>query len=343
MLGCASPLNGEMLRALLSLRLSVSLSPHLSFSPSRDPLLPMRDQSDSSQAPRPSVHIPVLLRETLHALQLTPGLSVVDGTVGAARHSREIQRRIGPESTLIGLDRDAMMLQIAARHLSGPHVHLVQSSYAELPRVLAELKIPAVDRILLDLGYSSDQLADKSRGFSFDADGPLDLRFDVRQGESAAALLARIDEAELADLIHRYGEDPHSRRIARKIVAWRDRQPLKTGRDLAEAVAGSVRTGPGGGRHPATRVFQALRIAVNRELEQLETALHNVLYDCLNPAGIVAIITFHSLEDRLVKQAFRESTKWQLLSPKPVVPSPAEQRLNPRARSAKLRAAKKIS
>lgn len=304
----------------------------------------MRDPSDSSGPTRPSVHVPVLLRETLQALQLSPGLVVVDGTVGAAGHSREILRRIGPESTLIGLDRDAMMLQIAARHLSGPHVHLVQASYAELPRVLADRQIPAVDRILLDLGYSSDQLADRSRGFSFDADGPLDLRFDIRQGESAADLLARIDETELADIIHRYGEDPQSRRIARRIVEWRAHQPLRTGRDLAEAVAGSPHRSAGGGsRHPATRVFQALRIAVNHELEQLETALHNVLHDCLNPAGIVAIISFHSLEDRLVKQAFRESTLWQLLSPKPVVPSPAEQRLNPRARSAKLRVAKKIS
>jgi 16S rRNA (cytosine1402-N4)-methyltransferase len=300
--------------------------------------------TDPSGGPARSVHIPVLLRETLHALQLSPGLTVVDGTVGAAGHSEEILGRIGPESTLIGLDRDAMMLQIAARHLSGPHVHLIQASYADLPRVLAEQQISTVDRILLDLGYSSDQLADKSRGFSFAADGPLDLRFDVGAGEPAADLLARIDEAELADIIHRYGEDPHSRRIARNIVEWRNRQPIRTGRDLAQAIAGTThRSTAGGGRHPATRVFQALRIAVNRELEQLETALHNVLHDCLAPAGIVAIISFHSLEDRLVKQAFRESTLWQLLSPKPVVPSPAEQRLNPRARSAKLRAARKIS
>lgn len=293
--------------------------------------------------PGRSVHVPVLLRETLHALELRPGLTVVDGTVGAAGHSREILRRIQPDGTLIGLDRDAMMLHIAARHLSGPSVHLVQSSYAELPRVLAELQIPAVDRILLDLGLSSDQLADESRGFSFLAEGDLDLRFDVRQGESAADLLARIDETELADLIHRYGEDPQSRRIAHNIVAWRSRHPLRTGRDLAQAVlGGEQRSVPRGARHPATRVFQALRIAVNRELEQLETALERVLYDCLKPQGIVAIISFHSLEDRMVKQALRESTLWQLLSPKPVVPSPAEQRLNPRARSAKLRAARKI-
>ncbi|MSR60337.1 MAG: 16S rRNA (cytosine(1402)-N(4))-methyltransferase RsmH [Planctomycetaceae bacterium] len=289
-----------------------------------------------------TVHVPVLLRETLHILALEPGLCVVDGTVGAAGHSSEILRRIGPQSTLIGLDRDAMMLHIAARRLSTPSCHLVQASYAELPRVLADLQIPAVDRILLDLGYSSDQLADASRGFSFDADGPLDLRFDVRQGESAAELLARISETDLADLLYRYGEDPHSRRVAHRIVGWRARQPIRTGRDLAQAVAGVGHRPQRGERHPATRVFQALRIFVNRELEQLETALKGVLHGCLKPGGIAAIISFHSLEDRSVKQAFRESTLWQLLNPKPISPSPAELRLNPRARSAKLRAARKI-
>ncbi|HTI50331.1 MAG TPA: 16S rRNA (cytosine(1402)-N(4))-methyltransferase RsmH [Planctomycetaceae bacterium] len=303
----------------------------------------MSDPSDRSSGPVRSVHVPVLLREVLHTLDLKPGLTVVDGTVGAAGHSREILRRMGPESTLIGLDRDPLMLQIAARHLSGPRVHLLQASYAELPRILHELQIAAVDRILLDLGLSSDQLADESRGFSFESEGPLDLRFDVRQGESAADLLSRIGEAELADIIHRFGEDPHSRQVARNIVAWRARQPIRTGRDLAQAVSGAGRRPPPrGARHPATRVFQALRIAVNHELQQLETVLGGALYDCLTPGGIVAVISFHSLEDRLVKHAFRESTQWQLLSPKPVVPSPAEQRLNPRARSAKLRAARKI-
>lgn len=304
----------------------------------------MSDPSGASGGTARSVHVPVLLRETLQALELAPGQVVVDGTLGGAGHAREILRRIGPESTLIGLDRDSMMLEIAARHLSGPHVHLVQASYAELPRVLSELRIPAVDRIVLDLGYSSDQLADESRGFSFDADGPLDLRFDIRQGEPAAELLARLDETELADLIYRYGEDPDSRRIARNIVQSRSRQPIRTARELAAAISGpGKRAVPRGGRHPATRVFQALRIAVNHELEQLEIALGGVLHDCLTPGGIAALISFHSLEDRLIKQAFRESTLWQLLSPKPVVPSPSEARLNPRARSAKLRAAKKIS
>ncbi len=298
--------------------------------------------------PSRPVHVPVLLKEVLQNLQLEPGLIVVDGTVGAGGHSREILRRIAPSGTLIGLDRDARMLEIAAHQLSAFPSQLHQASYAELPRVLAGLQTPAVDRILLDLGLSSDQLADETRGFSFDSTGPLDLRFDTRQGESASELLARLDEAQLAELLERYGEEPNARQIARNIMARRQHQPIRTGRDLADAVVG---TGPGGkspardlrsGRHPATRVFQTLRIAVNQELEQLEAMLGGVLYDSLKPGGIAVIITFHSLEDRLVKQAFREPKKWQPLSPKPITASPAEQRFNPRSRTARLRVAKRL-
>ncbi len=190
--------------------------------------------------PEPSrhVHLPVLLKEVLQNLQLEQGQVVVDGTVGAAGHSREILRRIGPQGTLIGLDRDALMLEIAARQLSAFRCHLYKASYAQLDDVLAGLQIPAVDRILLDLGLSSDQLADHSRGFSFAADGPLDLRFDVTQGEPAAALVARLDEHELVELFERYGEESHSRRMARSIVEWRQRQPIRTGLDLADAIVG---------------------------------------------------------------------------------------------------------
>lgn len=305
------------------------------------------------------VHVPVLLKGVLHNLQLKPGLVVVDGTVGAAGHSCEILRRIGPQGTLIGLDRDALMLEIAARQLSGQlsacRCHLHKASYAQLPDVLAGLQIPAVDRILLDLGLSSDQLADHSRGFSFAADGPLDLRFDVTQGESAAELVARLGERELGELFERYGEESHSRRMARSIVDWRKHRPIRTGLDLADAVVASgAAYGPSargarqqsnrqpGNRHPATRVFQALRIAVNHELEQLETALSGVLHDCLKPGGIAAIISFHSLEDRLVKLAFRDPKLWQPLCPKPITASPAEQRFNPRSRTARLRVAKRL-
>lgn len=282
-----------------------------------------------------------MLREVVQGLALQPGQIVVDGTVGAGGHAREILRRIGPEGLLIGLDRDAMMLEIAARNLASPVCRLFQASYAELPRVLAELRIAAVDRLLVDLGLSSDQLADASRGFSFSSVGPLDLRFDTRQGLPAAELLATLDEQSLADLLYKYGEESDSRRIARRIIERQQRRPIATGRDLADAVAPQGYRPGRGERHPATRVFQALRIAVNRELEQLETFLGGVLSECVKPGGIVAIISFHSLEDRLVKQALREPTLWKTLSPKPLPPSPAEQRLNPRSRSARLRLAQR--
>jgi 16S rRNA (cytosine1402-N4)-methyltransferase len=295
--------------------------------------------------PRPkTVHIPVLLREVLQVLQLQEGLTVVDGTEGAGGHSFEILKRIGPSGTLIGLDRDDQMLEIAARKVSGPNCHLIQSSYARLGQVLDDLAISHVDRVLLDLGLSSDQLADHNRGFSFHATGELDLRFDRSQGEPAWAWLAKADEQQLADVIHQYGEDHASRRIARQLVTWRATHPLKTGQDLVNALQGVLppaRTGSGT-RHPATRIFQALRIAVNQELTQLELALDGVLHDAIQPGGILAIITFHSLEDRLVKQAFRQQNLWQPLTPKPLVASNAEQRLNPRSRTAKLRAAIRI-
>jgi 16S rRNA (cytosine1402-N4)-methyltransferase len=308
-----------------------------------------QNRPDTGESSRPA-HVPVLLKEVLKFLQLEPGLAVVDGTVGAAGHSREIERQIAPSGLLIGLDRDALMLDIAAHQLSGLSSRLVQASYAELPQVLARLAVPAVDRILLDLGLSSDQLADESRGFSFSSEGPLDLRFDPTQGEPASELVARLGEHDLAEIFERYGEEPHSRRFARNLVAYRARRPIHTARDLAEAVAGAGTGGKAssrgsrrpGARHPATRIFQALRIAVNHELEQLETALHGGLFGCLKPGGIAVVISFHSLEDRLVKQAFRESKSWQLLCPKPITASPAEQRFNPRSRSARLRAAKKL-
>ena len=291
-------------------------------------------------------HVPVLMREVLQHLQLESGQTVVDGTVGAGGHSREILKRIGPTGKLIGLDRDPQMLALAARTLSEfspDNYHLVHASYAQLDSALAGLHIAAADRILLDVGLSSVQLADETRGFGFQSTGPLDLRFDVTQGEPAWEFLAHVDEGELADVIHQYGEEPQSRRIARHLIEWRKKHPLRTGRDLADAVAtaGASRKSAEGNRHPATRVFQALRIAVNRELEQLEIALSGVLHRALVPGGIVVVISFHSLEDRLVKQAFRETQLWHNLSPKPVTASTAEQRLNPRSRTAKLRAAKK--
>jgi 16S rRNA (cytosine1402-N4)-methyltransferase len=207
--------------------------------------------------------------------------------------------------------------------------------------VLAELNVPAVDGILLDLGLSSDQLADTSRGFSFDADGPLDLRFDPLSGEPAAKLVNRLSAEHLADLIFHYGEERFSRRIARAIVESRHHQPIHTARQLSEIVRRAV---PAVARQqridPATRTFQALRIAVNDELKSLEIALRR-LPDCLKPGGRLAIISFHSLEDRRVKEAFRDDPRLQVLSRKPTTAHEAEIARNPRSRSAKLRIAER--
>ena len=291
-----------------------------------------------------SVHVPVMLREVLQALDLSPGLTVVDGTTGAGGHSRKIVQQIGPDGVLVGLDRDSMMLNFAAEKVSGPNVHLRQASYHQLREQLDELKIESVDRILLDLGLSSDQLADRDRGFGFSTEAPLDMRFDVSSGESAAELLAHIDEASLKNILETYGEERFSESIARHIVERRRGRPILTTSDLSEAVEEAI---PAAVRRqsrkePSTRVFQALRIAVNDELQHLEQALERVLWECLAPGGRLAVITFHSLEDRLVKNAFRGGDHWQVVTRKPVSATPAEIRINPRSRSARLRTAVKL-
>jgi 16S rRNA (cytosine1402-N4)-methyltransferase len=299
--------------------------------------------SDPSESPAPPpkkhVHIPVLLHEVLAGLELRPGLAVVDGTVGAGGHSRRIVEKIQPDGVLIGLDRDPMMLAFAGQTVIGPHVHLMQRSYSELPDVLRELQRESVDRVLVDLGLSSDQLADRARGFGFQTGGPLDLRFDVRQGIPAAQYLAEVSVDELARVLEEYGEEPVAKRIAGAIVDRRRTNPVTTAEDLADLVR-SVK-GVRGDMHPATLVFQALRIAVNQELDHLKRFLDQVLPTCLVPGGVAAVITFHSLEDRLVKEAFRETGRWENLTKKPQVASPAEIRLNPRSRTAKLRLARR--
>ncbi len=303
----------------------------------------MSETLPDSGEPTSAVHRPVLLREVISRLELEPGQTVVDGTLGAGGHSRTILEQIGPQGTLIGLDRDPMMLQLARSKVSGSNCFLRHASYDELLEVLEELPMQQVDRILLDLGLSSDQLADDRRGFSFQSGGPLDLRFDASAGEPAWKLIEQKSETALADIFWRYGEERFSRRIARRLVARRGTRPVRTSRDLVEVVAESV---PGtvlkkARRQPATRVFQALRIVVNDELNHLQQALSHVFLTSLRPEGRVVVISFHSLEDRLVKQAFRGDPRWRNLTPKPVKASPAEQRINPRCRTAKLRAAMK--
>ena len=315
--------------------------------PSQPASHPRRDspaKSSFSKTSLAAIHVPVLLRETLEALDLHPGLTVVDGTVGGGGHSRKILERIQPDGILIGLDRDPLMLQHTATVVTGERSHLCHASYRDLPNVLRELQLEAADRILVDLGLSSDQLADRERGFGFNTSGPLDMRFDVSQGESAAELLSRATAEQLATIFHEFGEERFSRAIAEQIVTQRRGSQIRTASDLVAVIDAALPASikREARKEPATGVFQALRIAVNRELEHLEHSLKHSLYESLRPGGRLVVITFHSLEDRLVKHAFRDETRWQCLHKKPVAPSPQEIRINPRARSAKLRAAVKL-
>jgi 16S rRNA (cytosine1402-N4)-methyltransferase len=307
--------------------------------------------TDAGGEPR---HVPVLSDEVAAALEPRPGQVFVDATVGAGGHSRLLAERLGPTGRLIGLDRDASMLALAAPRLAGPElprpyppVTLVHAGFDDLPDVLGRLGMEAVDGVLADLGVCSDQLDAAERGFSFDRPAPLDMRLDPDSGETAAQLLRRLNERDLADLLWRYGEERFSRRIARRIVETRRLEPLQTTDQLAELVRRCVPRPPRqGGRRkppidPATRVFQALRIAVNDELGALDRLL-TALPDCVRAGGRAALISFHSLEDRRVKQAFRDRTRWQEWTRKPVQAGEEEIARNPRARSAKLRAAVRV-
>jgi 16S rRNA (cytosine1402-N4)-methyltransferase len=290
-----------------------------------------------------AIHVPVLLRETLEALDLRPGLTVVDGTIGGGGHSRKILEQILPDGTLIGLDRDPLMLRHAAQVVIGERSHLCHASYRELPSVLQQLRIASVDRILVDLGVSSDQLADRERGFGFSTAGPLDMRFDVSRGQPAVELLATATVETLERIFREYGEERFSRAIAEQIVKLRRVSPVQTASDLVAAIDAALPKSlrREARKDPAARVFQSLRIAVNQELQHLEHALRHGFHESLAPGGRLVVITFHSLEDRLVKHAFRDDSRWHSLLKKPVVPSPQEIRINPRARSAKLRVASK--
>jgi len=290
--------------------------------------------TDSSPA-----HVPVMLDEVVRWLDPQDRMVLVDGTTGGGGHTRALADRLGPSGVLIALDRDPAAITAAEQNLSGTPVKLVHANYCNLPEVLEQLEIAAVDGVLLDLGLSSDQLADERRGFSFSAEGPLDLRFDPTAGEPARRLVNRLSAENLADLIYQYGEERHSRRIARAIVKRRREKPIETAAELAELIRRCTPSSRGPRRvDPATRTFQALRIAVNDELKSLETALRRIP-GCLRPQGRMAVISFHSLEDRLVKEAFRDDPRMQALTPKPVRAGEAEVAENPRSRSAKLRVA----
>jgi len=300
-----------------------------------------------------SQHVSVLLQETLQALAIRPGGRFIDGTLGGGGHAAAILQASSPNGTLLALDADSAALSRARESLVpfGTRVALVHSSFADLGRVAREHGWHAVDGIVLDLGLSSDQLADESRGFSF-AGLQLDMRFDLTRGESASALLNGLSTEELADLLYRYGEERASRRIARAIVAAR---PIQSAQQLADVVV-KARSGRRGKIHPATQTFQALRIAVNDELGALEAVLPQAV-ELLKSGGRLAVITFHSLEDRIVKNFYRIESRdcicpveqlvctcghratLKIITAKPIEPTAAEVAANPRARSAKLRVA----
>ena len=311
------------------------------------------------------VHRPVLLEESLSLLELRPDALVVDGTVGGGGHAAAILERTAPDGRLIALDMDESALEAAGRHLRpfGDRVRLIHASFRRLSQILADLGIDRVDGVLLDLGVSSPQLDEPARGFRFSGDAaertPLDMRMDATSRTTAADLLAAASVDDLARIFRMYGDLPGARRLARAIVAARSRAPLCTARDLLDVIA-SVRVGGGRRHHPATRVFQALRIAVNDELAALEEGLDAAI-DALGAGGRVVVLAYHSAEDRIVKNRFRDAARGctcppeipvcvcggvvrlRVVTRRPVRPTSAEVRGNPRARSARLRAAERVA
>lgn len=301
------------------------------------------------------MHVPVLLAETLEALAIKPGGAYCDGTLGLAGHASEILRRAGPTGRLLGIDKDTVALEEASRRLESVagEKKLVHGGHGDIRQIAVANGFPELDGILLDLGVSSFQLDTPERGFSFQRDGKLSMRMDAgAESAGAAELLAKCDERELAEMFRRYGEEPRARRIAEAIVKARERAAIETTVQLADIVSAAV--GRCGAKHPATRVFQALRMAVNSELEELEQALEDGLW-LLKPGGRMAVITFESLSDRIVKRHFaNHAGRWislqqggeswagelppvERVTRKPVTAGECELRNNPRARSAKLR------
>lgn len=305
-------------------------------------------------------HIPVMLPEVVGALALKPGSACMDGTLGAGGHSEAILRQTAPNGTVAAFDLDPIAIATASERLApfGSRVKIIHDSYAEADRYL---EAESLDGALLDLGVSSMQLDNAERGFSFLKEGPLDMRFNRDSAApSAAELIANAAEDELADLIWKYGEERASRRIAAAIVRERETNPFTTTTQLADCVARAVPRAPKSGHHPATKTFQALRIAVNRELETVERAL-TVITRLLKPGGRFVILTFHSLEDRIVKDFFRRESSGCLCPPRQMICScghaatlkrvklsslsaaAGEIAENVRSRSAKIRVAEKLN
>lgn len=290
-----------------------------------------------------------MLTEVLAALRPHPNGRYVDGTLGGGGYTRALLESSGPDGRVLALDADADALERADHTLAeyAGRVVLVQANFRSINSVAAEHRFDGCDGVVLDLGLSSDQLAAPDRGFSFQTDAPLDMRFDRSRGPTAAELLNTVDESELADIFYHYGEEHRSRRLARVVLERRASRPFARTDDLIAAVEAAL-GGRRGRTHPATRAFQALRIAVNDELAALSAGLAGAL-DSLAEGGRLAVVSFHSLEDRVVKQFIRahadggEQPHLRALSKRPLVPGEAERAANPRSRSAKLRAAERIA
>ncbi len=295
-------------------------------------------------------HVPVLLKEAIDFLAIRRGGTYIDATLGLGGHSSEIARRLGPQGHLIGFDKDTHAIERARQRLSRiggddrPKITLLHASYAEVPQ---HVPLAGADGLLADLGVSSLQFGDAARGFSFQAEGPLDMRMDPEGEMTADQVVNHMREEELANVIYEFGEERRSRRIARAIVRAR---PIRTTAHLAQVISAALRSmkhGPGAREkiHPATRTFQAIRIFVNRELDDLK-ALLQAAPQVLRPGGRLVVISFHSLEDRIVKDALRDGAKagiFDVLTKKPLTATEEEIDRNPRSRSAKLRAAERKS
>lgn len=298
-------------------------------------------------------HIPVLLKETIEGLNIKPNGIYVDGTIGGAGHSKKIIEKLSPDGFLIGIDRDEEALKAAAENLKEYiNYKLVHGNHDNIKEILSKLNIDKVDGILLDLGVSSYQLDEKTRGFSYISDNKLDMRMDKEQRLSAYDVVNTYKEEKLADIIYKYGEERFSRKIARNICQEREKRPIETTKELADIIEKSVPYSKDG--HPAKRTFQAIRIEVNNEIEPL----YNTVMDCINllkNGGRLCIITFHSLEDRAVKEAYKDAegkctcpkdlpycvcgskTLGKIINKKPIEASEDELKINSRAKSAKLR------
>lgn len=302
-------------------------------------------------------HTSVLLEETIEGLNIKPDGIYVDGTLGGGGHSREIAARIGENGRLVGIDQDEAAIEAAGKRLSefGDKVSIVRSNYRNTKAVLASLGITGIDGMMLDLGVSSYQLDTQERGFSYRFDTPLDMRMDTSQSLTAREIVNHYDEMELFRIIRDYGEEKFAKNIAKHIVQAREKKPIETTGELNEIIRASIPAKMRAeGGHPSKRTFQAIRIECNKELEVLKDSL-NELIDLLNPGGRLCIITFHSLEDRIVKMAFKQAanpctcppsfpvcvcgkvSQGKIITGKPILPEEEEREENPRSKSAKLR------